>query len=323
MRKEAILVVCAFASWLLMAQVHAQPYPNKPIEIIVPYAPGGMTDIVTRDIARKLSESWRQSVVIVNKPGASGTLGADVAAQSPPDGYTLLLTGYTNRLLLFSATPPASNPAKDLIPIVTVAVAPLILLVHPDVPAKSLQELLALARAKAGTLNCASIGNGSPSHLTMERLKKMAGVDLTHIPYKGSAPALLDVIGGHVPVLFDNAVSSSGYVKSGKLRALAVTTAERLPTMRDVPTIAESGLLGFDAFTWTALYAPPGVSPDKMEKLHVEVARILKLPDIKERFAAQGAIIPESMTLAQVAAFINADIAGWRKVIQEANIQQE
>jgi tripartite-type tricarboxylate transporter receptor subunit TctC len=320
---RTILALCAGAFWVLVTGAHAQPYPSKQIEIVVPFAPGGTTDFTARVIAQKLSESWRQPVLVLNKPGASGGLGAELAAQSPPDGYTLLVTGYVSRLLLFGATPPASNPAKDLLPVAMVTKAPLLLLVHPDLPVKTLNDLLALARSKPGALNYASIGNGSQSHLTMEMVRKMAGVNLTHIPYKGSAPALVDLIGGHVPVMFDSVVSSSTHVKAGKLRALAVTTATRLPLMPDLPTMVESGLPGFDVSTWAALYTPPGVSQDKVEKLRAEVVRILKLPDVIERFTFQGALVPEPMTQAQVAAFIKDDIAGWRKLIQDANIQAE
>ena len=320
---RALLAVCAGACSLAHNGAQAQPYPSRQIEIIVPYAPGGTTDFVTRVIAQKLSEAWGQPVVVQNRPGASGSIGAEQAAQAAPDGYTLVVTGYANRLLLFGATPPASNPAKDLIPIVIVAQSPLLLLVHPDFAAKSFKDLLALARAKPGTINYASIGNGSPSHLAMEMVKKATGIEITHIPYKGSGPALIDLIAGHVPVMFDSVVSSSAHVKAGKLRALAVSTAARLPTFPDVPTIAESGLPGFDVFTWTALYAPPGMAPDRVEKLRAEVARILKLPDVMERFAAQGAIIPAAMTQPQAAAFIRDDIAGYRKFIQDANIQPE
>lgn len=320
---RAMRMLGAATFGLALGGAHAQPYPAKQIDIIVPYAPGGTTDFVTRVIGQKLAESWRQPVVVLNRPGASGSLGAEQAAQAAPDGHTLVITGYANRLLLFGATLPASNPAKDLIPVAIVAKAPLLLLAHPDFPARSVQEMLALARSKPGGLNYASIGNGSPSHLAMEMAKKMAGVDLRHIPYKGSGPALLDLIAGHVPLMFDSVVSSSAHVRAGKLRALAVSTATRLPTLPEVPTVAESGLAGFDAFTWTALYAPPGVAQDRVEKLRAEVARILRLPDVVERFTSQGAIIPEAMTQAQVAAFISDDILGLRKFIREANIQAE
>ena len=318
-----VVPALAAAIGLLAAAAHAQPYPSRQIEVIVPYAPGGTTDFVTRVIGQKLSESWSQPVVIVNKPGASGALGADLAAQAAGDGYTLLVTGYTNRNLLFASPPPVPNPAKDVVPVAVVGKAPLLLLVHPDFPAKSLKELLALAKAKPGALNYASIGNGSPSHLAMEMLKRMAGVDLTHVPYKGSAPALQDLIAGHVPIMFDSVVSSSPHVKGGKLRALAVSTTQRLPSLPDVPTVAESGLPGFDAFTWTTLYAPAGVPADRMDKLRTEVARILKLPDVRERFASQGAIIPDPMTPAETVAFINADIVRWRKVIADGNISAD
>ena len=320
MTRRALIAIAAAATFAFGTPASAQPYPSKQIEIIVPYAPGGTTDFVTRLIGQKLSESWGQPVVIVNKPGASGALGADLAAQAVGDGYTLLVTGYTNRNLLFSNPAPAPNPAKDVIPIAVVGKAPLLLLANPGFPAKSLKELLALAKSKPGTLNYASIGNGSPSHLAMEMLKRQAGIELTHVPYKGSAPALQDLIAGHVPLMFDSVVSSSPHVKSGKLRAIAVSTAARLPSLPDVPTVAESGLPSFDAFTWTTLYVPAGTPADRIEKLRTEVARILKLPDVQERFAAQGAIIPEPMTLVQVSSFINDDIVRWRKVIADGNI---
>jgi tripartite-type tricarboxylate transporter receptor subunit TctC len=306
---------------VLGAPTFGQAYPNRQVEIIVPFPPGGTTDFVTRLIGRKLSETWNQPVVIVNRPGASGALGAELAAQAPGDGYTLLVTGYTNRLLLFAAQPPAPNPAKDMVPITLVGKAPLFLLANPQFPVRSVQELIAQAKAKPGSLNYASIGPGSPSHLTMEMLKQVAGVNLTHVPYKGSAPALTDVIAGHVPLMFDSAVSASPHVKGGKLRALAVTSAKRLPSFPDVPTVIESGLPGFDVFTWTALYAPAGIAPDRAERLRNDVARVLAMPDVVEAFAAQGALVAEPMTPPQVAAFIDEDIKRWRKVIKDADIR--
>jgi tripartite-type tricarboxylate transporter receptor subunit TctC len=315
-----LLGLLAAACCTLAAPVHAQSYPARQVEIIVPYAPGGTTDFVTRVLGQKLAEGWSQPVVVLNKPGASGALGADLAAHAAGDGYTLLVTGYTNRNLLFAPTPPVPDAARDVIPVALVGKAPLLLLVHPDFPAKTLKELLALAKAQPGKLNYASIGNGSPSHLSMEMMKRMAGVELTHVPYKGSGPALLDVMAGHVPIMFDSVVSSSPHVKGGKLRALAVTTAARLPSLPDVPTVAESGLPGFDVFTWTALYAPAGTPAERMEKIRTDVARVLTLPDVKERYTSQGAIIPEPMTQAQVATFLDTDIKAWRKVIQDAKI---
>jgi tripartite-type tricarboxylate transporter receptor subunit TctC len=300
--------------------VHAQSYPARQIEVIVPYAPGGTTDFVTRVIGQKMSDAWKQPVVVVNKPGASGQLGADLAAAAAGDGYTLLVTGYVNRNLLFSPTPPVPNPAKDVIPVALVGKAPLLIVVSPEFPAKSLKDLVAMAKAQPGKLNYASIGNGSPSHLGMEMFKRLSGIDVLHVPYKGSGPALIDVMAGHVPLMMDSVVSSSPHVKSGKLRALAVTTASRLPSLPDVPTVAESGLQGFDVFTWTMLYVPAGTPPDRIDKLRAEVERILQMPDVRERYASQGAIVPEPMTQTQIVSFLNADIAGWRKVIQDAKI---
>ncbi|MBL8383812.1 MAG: tripartite tricarboxylate transporter substrate binding protein [Burkholderiales bacterium] len=301
----------------------AQPYPSKQIEIIVPYAPGGTTDFVTRVIGQRLSESWSQPVLVVNRPGASGAIGADLAAQAAPDGHTLCITGYTNRNLLFASPPPTPNPARDLMPVAMVAQAPLLLLSNPAFSARDLAEFLAQAKSRQPALNYASIGSGSPSHLAMEMLKRMAGVDLVHVPYKGSGPALLDLMAGHVPVMFDSVVSASPHVRAGKLRALAVGTATRLPSLPQVPTVAESGLAGFEAFTWTALYAPAGTPADRVEKLRTEVARILRLPDVMERFASQGAIVPEPLTPAATAAFIQADVQRWRRVIAEGNIKAE
>ncbi|MFO1284394.1 MAG: tripartite tricarboxylate transporter substrate binding protein [Burkholderiales bacterium] len=318
-RRFAGLAVLMFAA----TTAHAQPYPSKSIDIVVPYAPGGTTDFVTRLIGQKLSEAWGQPVVVVNKPGASGALGADLAAQAAGDGYTLLVTGYTNRNLLFAPTPPTPNPAKDVIPVALVGKAPLLLLAHPEFRAKTLRELIAAAKSEPGKLSYASIGNGSPSHLAMEMLRRAAGIDMTHVPYKGSGPALQDLIAGHVPLMMDSVVSSSPHVKAGKLRAIGVTTSARLASLPDVPTLAESGLPGFDAFTWTALYVPAGTPADRIEKLRAEVARILSLPDIRERYASQGAIVPEPMTTGQVASFISADIVGWRKVIQDGAIKAD
>jgi len=317
----ASLLACALAAHVAPAE--AQPYPSKQVEIVVPYAPGGTTDFVTRLIAQKYTEYWGQPAVIQNKPGASGALGADLAAQAAGDGYTLLVTGYTNRNLLFSPIPPAPNPAKDVVPIALVGKAPLLLLAHPSFPAKNLAELVALAKAQPGKINYASIGNGSPSHLAMELLKRSAGIDVVHVPYKGSAPALQDLIAGHVPIMFDSVVSSSPHVKAGKLRAIAVSTATRLPSLPDVPTIAESGVPGFDVFTWTALYAPAGIAADRVEKIRADTARALADPDLAARFAAQGAIVPGPMTPQQVKAFIDADIGIWRKVIQDAGIKAD
>ena len=317
-RATRALAASAFLAFALAA--HAQPYPGKQVDMIVPYAPGGTTDFVTRVIGQKLTDAWHQPVVVLNKPGASGQLGADLAATAAGDGYTLLVTGYTNRNLLFSPTPPVPNPQKDVIPVMLVGKAPLLLVVTPDFPAKSLKDLIAMAKAQPGKLNYASIGNGSPSHLGMEMLKRMAGIELVHVPYKGSGPALIDVMAGHVPIMLDSVVSSSPHVKAGKLRALAVTTASRLPSLPDVPTVAEQELAGFDVFTWTALYVPAGTPGERIDKVRTDIERILALPDVKERYATLGAIIPEPMTQAQLVALLNADIAGWRKVIQDAKI---
>ena len=316
-----------FFSWALIflsfTSFAQTGYPSKQIQIIVPYAPGGTTDFVSRVISQKLSEKWHHPVVILNKPGSSGSLGADLASQASPDGHTLLITGYTNRNLLFSTTPPVANSNKDLVPVALVGKAPLLLLVTPDFPAKNLKELIALTKSQPGKFNYASIGNGSPSHLGMEMLKRLTNMDITHVPYKGSGPALIDLMAGHIPIMLDSVVSSSPHVKSGKLRALAITTTTRLPSLPDVPTVAESGLSNFDVFTWTALYVPAGTAVDKIEKIRVDVNSVLTIADVRDRFASQGAIIPEPMTQSQLISFLNIDISGWRKLIQEAKISAD
>lgn len=298
-------------------------YPAKRMEIIVPFPAGGTADFLARLIGQKLAESWGQPVVVSNKPGATGSLGAETAAQAPPDGHTLLVTSYANRGVLFTPDPPTPQPARDLVPVAVLIQAPLVLVAHPALPARSVRELLVLAAEKQGALNYASIGNGTPSHLAMEMLKKSAAVKMTHVPYKGSAQALADVIAGHVPMMFDSVVSSSEQVKGGKLKPLAVSTSTRLPTLPNVPTISESGVPGFDVFTWAVLYVPAGTPANRMDKLRDAMGRILKMPDVVERLAAQGAIVPDSMTQAQVSAFVRDDVAMWRKLIKEAAIQAD
>jgi len=305
---------------------HAQgstAYPYKRIEIFVPFPSGGTADFLARLIAHKLSESWGQTVVINNKPGGTGRIGADLAAQSIPDGHTLLVTSYANRRILFEQAAPLKNPAKDLIPIAIIAMAPLVLVAHPSLPANSVSEFIAIARDQRQLLSYASIGNGTPSHLAMEMLMRMSDTRLTHVPYKGSSQAITDIIAGHLPVMFDSVVSSFEQVKAGKLKALAVSTASRLPIAPNVPTISESGLPGFDVFTWAVLYTPAGTHADRLEKLRLELARILKMPDVAERITAQGAIVPESMSLAQVATFVSEDVTTWRKLIKDSNILAE
>lgn len=299
-----------------------EAYPSKRIEIIVPFPAGGTADFLGRVIGQKLAEAWGQQVVITNKPGAAGSLGAEAAAQAAPDGHTLLVTSYANRKVLFTPEPPVADPARDLVPVALLTKPPLVLVAHPSLPARSVRELVALAR-KRNDINYASIGSGTPSHLAMELFRRSAGIQLTHVPYKGSSQALSDVVAGHVPMMFDSVVSSSGHIKAGRLRALGVSTAARLPSLPEVPTMAESGVTGFDVSTWAVMYVPPGTPADRIAKLHETVTGILRQPDVMERFAVQGAPVPPAMTPAQVAAFVRNDVAMWRKLVSDAGIQAD
>ena len=318
-RRTVLGLGAALACGSLFAQ---EPYPSRRIEIVVPFPAGGTADFLGRVIGQKLAEAWGQQVVINNKPGAAGSLGAEAAAQAAPDGHTLLLTSYASRKVLFTPEPPVPAPARDLVPVALLTKPPLVLVAHPSLPARSVRELIAIARQQNG-INYASIGSGTPSHLAMELFKRAAGIQLTHVPYKGSSQALADVVAGHVPLMFDSVVSSSGHIKAGRLRALAVSTAARLPAIPDVPPIAESGVAGFDVSTWAVLYVPAGTPADRIAKLHDAITAILRQPDVVERFAAQGAPVPPAMTPAQVAAFVRNDVTMWRKLVSEAGIQAD
>lgn len=323
--RTGLLRVLIGAASLAVAMVaSAQQFPEKPVRWIVPYPPGGSTDIVTRLVAQKMSEAWGQPVIVENKGGASGIIGVDLAAKAPADGYTLLMTASGPHAInpsLFATLP--YNPAKDFAPLTLVAKLPMLLLVHPSVPVNNVQELIAWVKAQKGKAVFASIGNGTPSHLAMELFKQMTGLEMTHVAYKGSGPALIALISGQeAPVMFDSVLSSGGHVKSGKLKAIAVSTAERLPALPDVPTVAESGLPGFDAYTWTAAVAPAGVPADRLAKISQELIRILHLPDVREKIAGQGAI-PGGNTPKEFAAFADAEIQKWGRVIRSANVRAD
>lgn len=309
---------------LIAAFTYAETYPSKSIRVIVPFPPGGANDFMARIIGQKLNDNWGQSVVIENKGGAGGIVGSELAAKASPDGYTLLYTSsgaHVINPLLF--TKLSYNPVKDFVPISVTIKQPLLLVAHPAVPANSVKELIDLIKSKPAGLNYASVGNGSPSHIAMEIFKKITGVTLVHIPYKGSGPALIDVMGGHMPIMFDTILSSSPHVKSGKLKAIATSTSDRLTAMPDLPTVAESGLPGFDVVAFHILLAPAGVSQEKIDKLNAEIARIMKMPDVIDRVSGQGAVIYGNKTPQQVSTFINEEIAKFSRVIKESNIRAD
>ena len=303
------------------AEISAATYPAKTVRIVVGFSPGGSTDVTARIVAQKMSESWRQQVIVENRPGAGGNIGAEAVAKAPPDGYTLLLatTGVMAINHRLYRTLPY-DALRDFAPITQIGSLPLILIVHPSLPVRSVKDLVALAKAKPGQLSYASSGVGGATHMTAEVFRMMAGVDIVHIPYKGSGQAMADLIGGQVPLAFDQITSSLPHVESGKLRALAVTSAKRFASVPQLPTMSEAGVPGYEAVSWNGLSAPAATPGDVLMRIQAEVARVVQLPDIKERFFRDG-IEPVASTPEQFAAHIRAERAKWEKVVAAAGIK--
>ena len=299
----------------------AQPYPAKPVRFIVPFSAGGGADIVARAIGQKLAESLGQQVVIDNRTGAAAIIGMELAARSAPDGYTIIL-GQTG--------PNSINPGlyerlpydapRDFAPITLTTTYPYVLVVHPAIPARTVKELIALAKAKPNQLTFASAGNGAANHLTAELLKSMAGVSMVHVPYKASAPALIDVLGGHVSMMFDPTITAIPHVKLGKLRALGVTSLKRTAVAPELPTLAETGLPGFESIGWHGILAPAGTPREIVARLHADIVSVLRAPEMRARFAEQGAE-PVGNTPEQFLEFLKADLAKWAAVIKAAGVR--
>jgi tripartite-type tricarboxylate transporter receptor subunit TctC len=310
-----------FSLWSLCFMVfalaaQAQPYPSKPIRFVVPYPAGGPLDTVARLLAQKVGEGVGQPVVVDNKPGAGGNIGADLVAKSPADGYTILMGAVATHAInptLYANIP--YDPVKDFAPITQVASTPNVLVLNPSVPAASVREFIAYAKANPGKLNFGSGSTGSAGHLAGELFKAMAGVEMTHVPYKGAAPAMNDLVGGQIQLMFDNLASSLGQVKAGRIKALAVTTAKRTPLAPDLPTVAESGLPGFDISTWFGVFAPAGTPRDALDKLHAQFARALAAPDVREKMLALGAE-PVGNRPEEFAAFIRSEAEKYARVIK-------
>lgn len=317
-------VLISVSVWLLsILPAHAQTYPSKPVRLIVPWAPGGTSDILARIVAQKMTEGSGQPVLVDNRPGANGQIGTAIAVKSPSDGYTLLLaTTAPNSTApsLFARLP--YDPIRDFTPISLIATTCYVMSVHPALAARSVREFVKLAKARPGELNFASPGTGTPNHLSGEMFKARAGIQMQHIPYKGSAPAIADVIGGQVPLTFENIAVVLPHIRSGKVRALAITSAERSAHLREVPTVAESGFPGFEAVGWFGLMAPPGMAREITTKLSAETARILSLPDVQSRVSGLGAEIRPSNP-EELDRFNRHEIAKWAKVIKDAGIQAE
>ena len=311
----------------LLALAHAvalaQGYPNKAIKIIVPFPPGGGTDIGTRIIAQKLSEAWGQPVLVENRGGAAGIVGTEATAKSAPDGYTIMMGNIGTHAInvsLYKKLP--YDPVKDFAPISHVAGLPLFVLVHPSVKVTSIKELIAFAKAQPGKLDYSSSGSGGSMHVAAELFKNMTCTHMVHIPYKGGGPAVADLLAGQVPVSFATVLETLPHVKSGRLRALAVTSANRSLASPSVATVAESGVPEYESISWLALFAPAGTPKDIINKISLEVVRIINLPDVKERLLLQGAE-PIGSTPEQLAAVLANDIAKYAKVMKVAGVQPE
>ena len=319
--RRAMLTVCGAAMFSSAAQ--AESYPDRPVKIIVPYPAGGSNDIIARVLAQKLGEKEGQSFFVENRAGASGNIGAEVVATSAADGYTLLVTApppLTTNLALYKSLP--FDPATAFAPVALLATVPIVLMVHPSLPVKNVQELIALAKAKPGTLNFGSSGIGSTNHLAGELLKSMTGIDIVHVPYKGAAPAMNDLIAGHIPMMFDNMPGVLPQVKGGAVRAIAVAGAKRATALPDVPTVAESGVPGFEAFSWFGMVAAAKVPAPTLEKLLGDVSAILATPDMKTRLADLGAE-PGTVSGAAFGKFLADDTTKWAKVIQISGATME
>jgi tripartite-type tricarboxylate transporter receptor subunit TctC len=303
------------------APVRAQDYPVRPVRMIVPSTPGGSVDTITRTVAVRLAESWGHQVVVDNRPGAGGVIAADITAKAVPDGYTLLMctvASCATNVSLHRKLP--YDPLRDFAPVTLAATQNLMLLVHPSVPAGAVSELVAAARASPGKYSFASAGNGTGGHLSGELFKLLAGIDLLHIPYKGVAPALVDVVSGQVSMTFASILSSLPQVRTGKLRALAVTGAKRSPAAPELPTMMEAGVKGYESATWYGLIAPARTPQTIVTRLNREVVAILKQPDVNERLSREGADTVGN-TPQEFSDYIRAEILKWAKVVKAANIQ--
>lgn len=312
--RRTMLTVCGAA--ILSSAARAESFPSRPVKVVVPYPAGGSNDIIARILAQKLSEREGQQFFIENRAGASGNIGAETVANAAADGYALLVTApppLSTNIALYKSLP--FDPATAFAPVALLATVPIVLMVNPQLPVKNVQELVALAKAKPGTLNFGSSGIGSTNHLAGELLKSMTGIDIVHVPYKGAAPAMNDLIAGHIPMMFDNMPGVLPQVKGGSVRAIAVAGATRATALPDVPTVAESGVPGFEAFSWFGMVAPAKTPAPVLEKLESDIAAILATPDMKTRLADLGAE-PGTVSGSDFGKFLAADTAKWTKIIQ-------
>ncbi len=327
MRREGLLGRWLIAAMLCGIPLHAAAqaggaYPSRAVRIVVPFPPGGGTDIISRTVAQKLSEMWGQPVIVDNRSGANGIIGTDLGAKAKPDGYTLLVVIATHAInpSLYRKLP--YDTAADFAPVTLMAQYPFVLTIHPALPPKTVKELIALARARPGQLSYASSGNGSGPHLGFELFKTAANIDVVHIPYKGAGPANIDLISGQVQLMFNNFLAAMPQIRAGKLRVLAVTSATRSAVMPDVPTMAQAGLPGFDVTGWYALLAPAGTPSPIVSKVQSDVVAALRVPQLRERLSGEGAE-PVGSTPNEFARFLAVEIRKWGKAIADAKVTPE
>jgi tripartite-type tricarboxylate transporter receptor subunit TctC len=306
---RTMLSLCAVVLAGAVQSAAAQAYPSKPIRVVIPYPPGGPTDILGRAVAQKLSEPLGQSVVVDNKPGASGMIGAGEVARAAPDGYTILVNASVHVINPSLYSKMQFDAIKDFAPVTQLAAVPLVLVVNPSVPVNSVKD--------PGKLTFASSSIGAAPHLAGELLKTMAGIDIVHVPYKGSGPAITDLVGGQITMMIDSMPSSIAHVKAGRLKLIAVSTAKRIPALPDVPTFAESGVPGYDIATWYGVWAPAGTRKEIVTKLQTEIAKVLQQPDVKERLATLGAEAVGS-TPEEFAAYCESELVRWAKVVKDS-----
>lgn len=314
--KCGLMVACAA---VLALPAAAQSWPTKPVKIVVPFGPGGPADVYARIVGQGLTEVFKQQFIIENKPGAGALIGTEVVAKAPPDGYTLLMMSNTHTVneTLFAKKP--YQLMRDLVPVAPVNSSDLVMVVHPSVPAKTLQAFIALAKAQPGKLSYASSGPGTPYHMAGELFKSMSGTDILHVPHKGSAEARNDVMGGHVQMMFDAVTAMKGAIDAGEVRALATTGLQRSAVLPDVPTVNESGVPGYEATIWLGIMAPKDTPKEIVDRLNAEIAKIIAQPVLRDAWARQGAV-PMTMTPEQFGAFLTRDIDKWAKVIKTAGI---
>ena len=315
----ALLLLAA----LVPLGTHAQPYPNKPVRMIVGFPPGGGTDILARIVAQKLSEAWGQQVVVENRPGASATIAANAVAKAAPDGYTISMGQLTPNAIapaLMADLP--YDPSRDFVPIILVGTSPNVLVVTPSLPVRTVKELVAHAKAQKKPMTYASSGAGSLQHIAAELFRSMAGLELVHVPFKGSGQAVVDVMSGQVDMNFDSIPATIQHIRSGKLRAVAVTAAKRAGGLDDVPTVAESGFAGYDLTTWWGLLGPAGLPAEVVRRVHDDTVAALRVPDVRERFASLS-VEPGGGTSAEFAEYVKAEIGKYLRIVRQLDIRAD